>query len=156
MLKIRVITIGKDKGSWITEGVNHYRKLLSKYASLEIELLPDLKRSSSLSPDETKKRQAALFEKKLSRGTVVALADMGTKYDSHSFSKFLQQIQLSGGGTVTFLIGGAYGLDETLLKRADHVLSLSGLTFSHQLCRLILLEQLYRGLSLLHGSSYHK
>ena len=158
MLKIRIVTVGKDKDRWITEGVEHYCKLLSRWANVEIKLIPDTKSTSSLSPDLIMKKQAEQLEKAIGKGTLVALSDRGEKCDSRAFAGLLEKLQVTGSGSssITFLIGGAYGLDSSLLKRAHHVVSMSGLTFSHQLCRLIILEQLYRGLSIIHGTSYHK
>jgi 23S rRNA (pseudouridine1915-N3)-methyltransferase len=156
LIKLVIVAIGKDKDAWISEGVNHYLKLLSKYASVSLKTLPDVKASSSLSPTQLKKKQAVALQKEIKDGYVVALANSGRKYDSIQFSRLLEKLQTVSGGRIVFLIGGAYGLDETLLNRADLVLSLSPLTFSHQLVRLVLLEQLYRGFNLLSGGSYHK
>ncbi len=156
MIKLNIVTIGKHKEAWISEAVDHYRKLLSKYAAVNLKTLPDVKASASLSPVELKKKQAVVLGKEIADGYIVALADKGRKYDSVQFSRLLEKLQTVSGGRVVFLIGGAYGLDDTLLDRADLVVSLSPLTFSHQLVRLILLEQLYRGFNLLSGGSYHK
>ena len=156
MIKLDIVSIGKDKDAWISEGVDHYLKLLSKYASITLKTLADVKASASLSPAELKRKQAVVLEKEIADGYVVALADRGRRYDSIQFSRLLEKLQTISGGRIVFVIGGAYGLDESLLNRADLVLSLSPLTFSHQLVRLVLLEQLYRGFNLLSGGSYHK
>ena len=87
---------------------------------------------------------------------LVALSDSGKSCNSVSFSRLLERWQTTSGGTVTFLIGGPFGLDTSLLESADLILSLSPLTFSHQLVRLVLFEQLYRGFTILHNTSYHK
>ncbi len=156
MIKLDIVAIGKDKGAWISEGVDHYLKLLSKYASVKLKTVPDVKASASLSPAELMKKQAVVLEKEIADGYLVALADRGRKYDSIQFSRLLEKLQTISGGRVVFLVGGAYGLDDALLDRAELVVSLSPLTFSHQLVRLVLLEQLYRGFNLLSGGSYHK
>ena len=156
MTNIRIITIGKDKDRWIADGIAHYRKLLSKHARVEFTILADPAGSSSLSPEEIKKRQAPLFEKHLEQGHIVALSDRGTPYDTPRFARWLERTQTSARATFVFLLGGAYGLDESLIVRANDHLSLSPLTFSHQLARLVLLEQLYRTFSLLTGGPYHK
>ncbi|MCP4684973.1 MAG: 23S rRNA (pseudouridine(1915)-N(3))-methyltransferase RlmH [bacterium] len=155
MLKVRIVAVGKDKDPWISEGSKHYTKLLSRYASVETKMIPALKAASSLSPAEIKSREAVLIEKELGRGYLIALGDRGSSFDSPKLAARLEKLQAQSG-TLVFLIGGAYGLDESIITRADLVLSLSPLTFSHQLVRLILLEQLFRALSILHGSSYHK
>ena len=84
------------------------------------------------------------------------MSDTGKQFDSESFAEFLQQLQNQGGSTLNFLIGGPYGHDASLLAAADRVVSLSSLTFSHQLVRVVLAEQLYRGFSILNGTDYHK
>jgi 23S rRNA (pseudouridine1915-N3)-methyltransferase len=156
LLKIRIVTSGKDKDRWITEGVDHYGKLLARYANLEFRIIRDVKVPSSLSPKAVKSRQSPRYKKEIKKGVVVALSDRGKRYDSAAFAKFLERVQTAGGDTLQFLIGGPYGLDESLIEEADYVLSLSKMTFSHQLVRLILLEQLYRGFSILSGTAYHK
>ncbi len=156
MLKIRILAIGEDKDRWVTEGIAHFTKLLSKYASVEFVPLPSSKSSSSISPDEIKKQEAALFRERLAKGMTIALADSGKSFDSVAYAKQLERWQVSSGGTVTFLIGGPFGLETDLIKTCDLALSLSPLTFSHQLVRLVLLEQLYRGYTILNNTSYHK
>ena len=155
LLRIRLLGIGKDKDRWVSEGVDHYAKLLSRWASLDLEFLPALKSTSSLTPAQIKKKEAEKLASKLRADTLIALSDSGRRMDSPGFARLLEQVR-QRGGTVTFLIGGPYGLDDRLLKKADRVLSLSPLTFSHQVVRLVLLEQLYRGLSILQGTAYHK
>lgn len=156
MLNIRVISIGKDKEPWISDGCNHYLKLLSRYAKVEMLLLPSLRSTSSLPAGEIKAREAEKLEKSVGTGYLVALHDRGQTFDSPAIARRLQKIETEARSTVSFVIGGAFGLDERLLRRADLILSLSPLTFSHQLARLVLLEQLYRAYSILHGSAYHK
>jgi 23S rRNA (pseudouridine1915-N3)-methyltransferase len=156
LLKVRIVTIGKEKDRWITEGCNHYLKLLKKFARVEIKLLPSLKAVSSLSPSQIKGREAEQLEPECGSGYLIALHDRGKKFDSPGFAERLERLQIESGGSVVFVIGGAYGLDDRILKRSRLQLSLSDLTFSHQMTRLILLEQLYRGFSILHHTAYHK
>jgi len=156
LLKIRIITIGKHKDRWIEEGCAHFEKLLARFAKIEWKILSPPKESSSLTPAEIKKREARLLEKECPKGVGIALADKGEQRDTPAFAKMLETLQLKSGGVVNFIIGGAYGLDDSVLNKADHVLSLSSLTFSHQIARLVLLEQLYRAFSIIHGTDYHK
>jgi 23S rRNA (pseudouridine1915-N3)-methyltransferase len=155
LLKVRIVAIGKDKDTWVSEGCSHYSKLLSRYAAVEIKIIPALKSSAGLSPSQIKAQEAERFDRVKPRGILIALSDRGLKMDSMRLAREIEKIQ-SRTGEITFYIGGAHGLHERLLKQADMVLSLSPLTFSHRLVRLILLEQLYRALSILHGSPYHK
>lgn len=156
MIRIRIIAPGKDKDEWVTLGSHHYIKLLSRYARVELVVLPSLKLSSSLSPDEIRKKEAVPLSKQLRGGYCVALSDSGKKYDSRAFADFVEKRQVAGNDAIEFIVGGPYGLDNDLLNQADTVLSLSSLTFPHKLVRLILLEQLYRAFSILHNTSYHK
>ena len=130
--------------------------MLARYARIAWTTIASPAAGASLSPDEIRQREAAALIKELGRGATVGLADCGVRYTSEEFAEFVNRLQVSGAGRVSFLIGGPYGLDETVLDRCNHVVSLSPLTFSHQLVRLVLLEQLYRGFSILHGSGYHK
>lgn len=156
LLKIEIHAIGREKDTWLNEGIAHYQKLLAKYASVEITTLGAKGIPSSLPPNEIRRQEAALFKKKPFEGTIVALCDRGEKTDSLQFAKILERLAAHSRGAIRFLIGGPWGLDEELVARAELSLSLSPLTFSHQLVRLILLEQIYRALSILHGDPYHK
>ncbi len=156
MLKINIIAIGKDKNSWVREGSAHYERLLSRFAVINWHICPALKKTASLTPSQVRKQEAESLQRVLQKGIIIALSDSGTKKDSSQFAKMLEKIQIHSKGQIQFVIGGAYGLDTTILNSADSIISLSPLTFSHQLVRLVLLEQLYRGFSILHGTDYHK
>ena len=156
LLKIRIIALGKNKERWITAGVEHYLTLLSRFASVSIDIVPAPKTSSSLPPAQIRRKESALLAGKRSGGYCIALSEKGKQYDSLAFSQLIDKLQVTGGGKIEFLIGGAYGMDDQLLSEADDILSLSDLTFPHQLVRLILLEQIYRAFSILNNTSYHK
>lgn len=156
MLKLDLIAIGKDKDGWVTEAVEHYKKLLSKYATVSLTTPSLPTKSAALAPVEIKKHEAELFGRHLGKGLSVALSDSGRGFDSQAFAHWLERSQQQSQGRIVFMIGGPYGLDEGLLQRADAVVSLSPLTFPHQLVRIILLEQIYRAFSILNGSDYHK
>lgn len=156
MTNIRIVSIGRDKDEWVTAGCGHYRKLLARYARIEFLYLPALKGAASLSADEIKAKEAAKFSAVLGPGFVIALHDRGKSFDSIAFARELEKIESHARGGLTFVIGGPYGLHESILNRADLVWSLSPLTYPHQLVRLIVLEQLYRAYSIQRGTSYHK
>lgn len=156
MLKIQVVSIGKNKDRWLSEGCDHYLKLLSRYAKVELKLLPALKDTASLSPAEVKFKEAERLLPAIGSSFLVALHNRGKAIDSVAFARQLEQLQLVSGGKLSFVVGGAFGLHDRVLKKAKMQLSLSPLTFSHQLARLALLEQLYRGFSILRGTAYHK
>lgn len=156
MINIRIASIGRDKDEWITSGCEHFRKLLARYARAEFLYLPALKGAASLSADEIKAKEAAKLSDVLGADFVIALHDRGRSFDSVAFARELERIESHARGALIFVIGGPYGLHESILKRADLVWSLSPLTYPHQLVRLIVLEQLYRAYSIQHGTSYHK
>ena len=156
MLKIRIIGIGKDKTPWVSDGCAHYTKLLSRWADVDWTFLPSPKFTAATKPAQVKTQEAKLFGKAIGTGTCLALADSGEKLDSLAFARLLEQLPTQGHSTIQFLIGGPHGLDDLILEQAEKVLSLSPLTYSHQLVRIVLAEQLYRAMSIIHGTDYHK
>lgn len=156
MLKIQIVAIGKDKDQWVTDGMAHFSKLLQRYCRATFLALPSPKQSKAFSAAEIKRFEADRLRPFLDQGASIALTDRGKQYDSQSFAKFLSKLQISSGGQVTILIGGPCGLEDSILESATHRISLSPLTFSHQVVRLVLLEQLYRGFSILANTDYHK
>jgi 23S rRNA (pseudouridine1915-N3)-methyltransferase len=153
---IRIVSIGRDKDEWISAGCEHYRKLLGRYARVTFEYLPSLKGAASLSADEIRAKEAAKLSAVIGSGFVIALHDRGRDFDSPTFAREFEKIETHARGSLTLVIGGPYGLHESILERADLVWSLSPMTYSHQLVRLVVLEQLYRAYSIRHGTSYHK
>jgi len=156
VVRIRIIAVGKDKERWVTEGCEHFGKLLSRFARIEWIIVPAVRVSAALTPAQVRQREAGRIRAALEKGLLVALSDRGEKCDSITFADKLENFQTRCHGIINFLVGGAHGLDEAILKKADAVLSLSPMTFSHRLVRLVLLEQLYRAFSILHGRDYHK
>jgi len=153
---IRIVSIGRDKDEWISAGCEHYRKLLARYVRVEFEYLPSLKGAAALSANEIKTKEAAKLTPAIGSGFVIALHDRGRSFDSPAFARELEKIESHARGSLTLVIGGPYGLHKSILERADVLWSLSPLTYSHQLVRLVVLEQLYRAYSIRHGTSYHK
>lgn len=156
MVKINIVVVGKDKDAWVTEACHHFVKLLSRYAMIEFTVVSPPKNVSSLGPFEIKKKEAEFLAKKLGNDRYMVLSDTGKEMDSPAFSHWLEKVTANSSGGLVFVIGGPYGIDDSIIGRADQIISLSRLTFSHQLVRLVLLEQLYRAFSILHGSDYHK
>lgn len=155
MLKLRIIAIGEHKDRWVAEACEHFIKLLSRYATVELRLIPSPKDARKLPPEKLIAREGEHLEREISKGTVIALSDGGKKFESKAFAAALHKLETTSGGTVNFCIGGAYGLSTDVLKTADAVWSLSP-TFSHQLARVALLEQLYRAYTIIHNTAYHK
>jgi 23S rRNA (pseudouridine1915-N3)-methyltransferase len=156
MFRINIITLGKNKEKWVDEAVTHYLKLLKKYAAVEMVYIPDLKKPKNLSETELRRREARLIENKSRSDCRVALCDRGRRLDSEAFAKYLSRLMTDSRGPVDFIVGGIYGLDNSLRLSCRDTISLSPMTISHQLVRPVLLEQLYRALSILAGDKYHK
>ncbi|MFH2035501.1 MAG: 23S rRNA (pseudouridine(1915)-N(3))-methyltransferase RlmH [Candidatus Zixiibacteriota bacterium] len=156
MLKINILTIGKNKDAWVVDSINHFLKLLQKFSVVNIIYIPEIKNSKNLSEIELKRAEEAAIESYIKSNYKIALTDRGRSYNSVQFSEFLNNLNQSSGGSVDFIVGGIYGLSDKLIKSCHQTLSLSPMTMSHQLIRPVLLEQLYRGFSILAGGKYHK
>lgn len=156
MLRIRIVALGKNKEEWVDRAVEHYLKLLKKFASVSFTYIPDIKKSKKTGPNELIKQESRLIKKHLRAGYRVALSDKGRLFNSEEFARFLLRLTEISGGSVDFVIGGIHGLGASILKSCNENLSLSPLTMSHQLIRPILLEQIYRGFSIISGGKYHK
>jgi 23S rRNA (pseudouridine1915-N3)-methyltransferase len=153
-VNLRLFLIGKTKERWLKEAISEYVARISPFLKLELVELPDASLKIAGSAEQVRSREAETCLKRLHPEDVVILLDeRGLKKTSLEFSGFLTN--LSERRSVVFVIGGAYGADEKLKRRADHILSLSDLTFTHQMARLILIEQIYRALMISHNRSYH-
>jgi 23S rRNA (pseudouridine1915-N3)-methyltransferase len=156
LLKIHIIAVGEDKSRWVSEGISHFEKLLSRYAQIKWTIVRSGGKSSAQSPAEIRAAEKLLIQKHLAGGAVIALSDSGKKFDSPEFANKLEKLSTQSRGEIKFVIGGPFGLDKSILDTADEVISLSSLTFSHQIVRIVLLEQLFRAFSILHHTDYHK
>jgi 23S rRNA (pseudouridine1915-N3)-methyltransferase len=155
MYHINIIAIGKNKDAWIEQGIEHYLTLLKKSARVSLIIIPDIKNSKNLSTEELKKEEARQLQKSLKSRYRVALSDRGRQMTSENFAVVLQQMMSHSDGC-DFIIGGIYGLDDSIMQSAQLILSLSPMTMSHRLIRPVLLEQLYRAFSIISGGQYHK
>ncbi len=153
---LTIISIGADKFEWIESGLAHYETLLKRYAKLTQLSVPSPKKQA-LDATTSKRQDAELLRPVLiKQSSYIALTDAGQSYTSHTMAEWLTRTLTSTGGRLSFVIGGPYGLDQELIAGAKGTLSLSPLTFSHQLVRLVLVEQLFRALSIAAGDPYHK
>ncbi len=159
-MRITILTVGKIKEKFFREAVAEYSKRLSKYCRLEILEVADEKTPDKASPTEEKQIKEKEGERLLKlipeSAYVLALAIEGKQTDSVAFSEKLEGLGVQGKSHLVFIIGGSLGLDERILKRADERLSFSAMTFPHQLMRVILLEQIYRGYRIMKKEPYHK
>jgi len=155
-MKIKLLFIGKENLEELQTASQDYISKINNYNHFEIEAIPYLKNTKSLSTEVQKKLESELLLKKLTAQDVVILLDeRGNAYSSLQFSQFLQQRLNSGCKNVTFLIGGAYGFSDEIYQRANFTISMSKMTFPHKLARLLFVEQLYRAFTILKGEQYH-
>lgn len=156
MHNLRIIVVGRHKDDWVAKGCDHYQKLLRKFARVEMVIIPA---ASPIGPNpgqSSKKKEAKSILRALKDNPYIALANSDDQLSSESFANFVQEHLVKGGNKVTFVIGGPFGLSDEIISRATRSISLSSLTYSHQLARIVLLEQLYRAFSILSGNAYHK
>ena len=155
-MKIKLIVVGKTNAKYLLEGEKEYERRLKHYTKFEEIVIPNIKQAGKWNENELKKKEGQLILGKLENSDhVILLDDKGKSYSSLQFSEFLQQKMNCGLKSLVFVIGGAYGFSDELYQRAYSKLSLSKMTFSHQMVRLIFKEQLYRGFSILRGEKYH-
>jgi 23S rRNA (pseudouridine1915-N3)-methyltransferase len=155
-MKIQLWSIGKDHEPYIKPGVEDFTKRISRYYPVEWTIIPVPKNAAALSPSDLKKKEAETILDRLQKDDcLVALDENGKSFTSESLAGFIQTRANDSVKNLVFLVGGAFGLDETVWKRANHQWSLSSLTFPHQLVRLILSEQLYRACTVIRNEKYH-
>lgn len=151
---VRLVVVGAMKELWLRAAIEEYTKRLKKYASVKVEMLAS-KRKSFSSIKEQNRYEAALILPVFSETDfVILLDDKGQQFTSEAFAKQLEKYAVNGT-KIVFVIGGAYGFDEAVYARANAKMSLSAMTFSHQMVRLIFVEQLYRAMTILKGEPYH-
>jgi 23S rRNA (pseudouridine1915-N3)-methyltransferase len=155
-MKIKLIVIGKTNTAYLKTGENEYENRLKHYCNVEEIIINDVKNGSKLSEKELKIKEGDLILKKIdSIAKVVLLDNNGEIYSSNEFSNFLKENMLHSTKSLVFIIGGAYGFSDKVYNRGNNKLSLSKMTFSHQMVRLIFKEQLYRGFTIIKGEKYH-
>lgn len=159
-MNISIITVGKLKEKYLKDGIDEYKKRLTRYCSIEIIEVPDEKAPETLSPKEEEqikdKEGQAILKNVKDTTFVVALDLKGKMLSSEELSEFLEDCAIKGNSSIVFIIGGSLGLSKEVLQRANYKLCFSKMTFPHQLMRLILLEQVYRGFRIMKGEPYHK
>ena len=157
MVKVNIVAVGKVKEKYFSDGINEYKKRISKYADFNII---EVAEENFTKVDDAligviKERECERILPHL-KGVIFALAIEGKKYSSQSFAKQIKSLIDGGAGVITFVIGGSYGLSEKVKQKATGLISFSDMTFPHTLFRLMLSEQIYRAFSINAGSGYHK
>lgn len=155
-MKITLLTVGKTDRDWVRQGLDIYVSRLKHYVSFAMTEIPELKNASSLSREQIKVREGELILKNLKPADdVILLDERGREYSSLEFAKVLQDKISYIGKDIVFVIGGAYGFSDEVYRRADSRMSLSKMTFSHQMVRAIFAEQIYRAFTIMRGEPYH-
>ena len=155
-MKITFWAVGKNHEAYVKDGVEEFSGRIGNYFKLDWELIPVPKEAAHLVPKELKKKEAELILSKIAKEDyLVTLDERGRQLSSEGLAVFLQSRANAGTKRIIFLIGGAFGLDESVQRRANTIWSLSQLVFPHQLVRLILAEQVYRACTILKNEKYH-
>lgn len=155
-MKIALLMIGKTDARYFAEAIDEYRQRLTHYVPFEMQVIPDIKNAKSLSESQQKEREGEMLLKALQAGDYIVLLDeRGKGMTSKQFASYLEKKMGSVSRRLVFIIGGPYGFSEALYKIANEKLSLSQMTFSHQMIRLLFIEQIYRAMTILNGEPYH-
>ena len=155
-MKICVVWVGKTNDNSFSQCIDNYLNRIKHYLTLEIMEIQDIKNAKSIEVNELRIREGNLILKSLKNDDyVILLDDKGKQYSSVEFSKKIVSLNLSSKKRVVFVIGGAFGFSLDVYKRADAFLSLSKMTFSHQMIRILLVEQIYRSMTIIKGEPYH-
>jgi len=155
-MKITFLTVGKTEESWLKEGIEKYIKRLKHYAKLTVIDIDELKNTKALTQEQQKAKEAELILKKITTlDYVILLDEKGMNLSSVQFASYIDKKGIGSISNLVFIIGGPYGFDPSVYARANDKLSLSGMTFSHQMVRLFFIEQLYRAFTIIKGEPYH-
>lgn len=154
-MKLSLLVVGKTTSTSLDTMIRDYQQRLTHYLPFSLQVIPELKNAKSLSFDQQKTAEGELILKAIAPSDKMILLDEhGKQYRSIEFADCLQRY-MQEGRNVTFVVGGPYGFSDAVYQRADGKISLSAMTFSHQMIRLIFIEQLYRGMTILRGEPYH-
>ena len=155
-MKITLLTVGKTDRDWVKQGLDIYVSRLSHYIPFSITEIPELKKVAALTKEQIKNKEGELILKNIRPADdVILLDERGKEFSSMEFAKILQDKISYVGKDIVFVIGGAYGFSDDVYRRADSKISLSRMTFSHQMVRAIFTEQLYRAFTIMKGEPYH-
>ena len=155
-MKIKLLAIGKTDNKQLIQLIDEYQNRLKHYVKFELEIINDIKNAKNLSEDQQKEKEGELILNRLqNKDQLVLLDDKGKHFTSIEFSKYLQKKMNSGIKQLVLVIGGPYGFSDTVYQKAQGKISLSKMTFSHQMIRLFIVEQIYRGFTILRNEPYH-
>lgn len=155
-MKIKLLVVGKTDHKGLQAMISEYEKRLGHYINFEMEVIPALKATKNMSVAEQQDKEGEAILSRISSSDILVLLDeQGKQYTSMQFARYLQKLMNAGTRQLVFVIGGPYGFSNVVYSRAQHKISLSLMTFSHQMVRLFFVEQLYRGFTILRNEPYH-
>lgn len=155
-MEIELLTVGKTTISFIEDGIAEYTRRLKHYIPYSIKSLPDIRNTSRMDRDRQKEEEGKkIIESLLPSDYVVLLDERGKQYSSMDFSAFIEKQMIGGRRKVVFVVGGPFGFSQAVYDRADARLSLSKMTFNHEMVRLFFTEQIYRAMTIMRGEPYH-
>jgi 23S rRNA (pseudouridine1915-N3)-methyltransferase len=155
-MKITLMIVGKTEDAYLKEGVDKYLKRLKHYTKIEVVEIAELKNTKALTPEQQKTKEAELILKKLTPlDHVILLDENGMELSSQQFAAWIDKKAIGSVSNLVFIVGGPYGFDPDVYGRANDKISLSRMTFSHQMVRLFFAEQLYRAFTIIKGEPYH-
>ena len=155
-MNIKLVVVGKTEEKYLKDGIDIFEKRLKFYIPYEMIIIPSLKDTKNLSPQMVKEREGELIIKQVSKADKVVLFDeMGEEFRSIEYANFLQKNMNAGIKTMCFVVGGAFGFSDEVYKIANLKIAMSKMTFSHQMIRLMIVEQLYRAFTILKNEPYH-
>ncbi|MBB4037841.1 23S rRNA (pseudouridine1915-N3)-methyltransferase [Dysgonomonas hofstadii] len=155
-MKITLLVIGKTDAGYFVDAITEYQKRLEHYIPFDIQIIPDLKNTKSLTVEQQKEKEGELILKSIQPGDYIVLLDeKGKEYTSAQFASYIEKKTHTVSKRLVFIIGGPYGFSQDIYNKANEKLTLSRMTFSHQMVRLIFVEQLYRAMTILNNEPYH-
>ena len=155
-MKIALVVIGKTDAGYFVEAINEYKNRLSHYIPFEMEVIPDIKNVKNLSESQQKEKEGELILKSILPGDYLVLLDeKGKDFTSMQFSAYIEKKMHSVPKRLVFVVGGPYGFSDAVYNAAKEKISLSKMTFTHQMIRLIFIEQIYRAMTILNNEPYH-
>ena len=155
-MDLKLVTVGKTDVKWVKEGLDLYVSRLRHYAPFTLVEIPQLKNVSAFTQEQIREKEGELILKQVTPGdSVILLDERGKEYRSVEWAEWIRQRLARGGKGLVFVIGGAYGFSQAVYDRAEGMISLSRMTFSHQMVRTVFAEQLYRAFTIIRGEPYH-
>lgn len=155
-MKISLLVIGKTEADYLKKGIDIYLKRLKHYVPFSMDLIPALKNTKNLTEEQQKQKEGELILSQIKPGEILILLDeKGKQYSSVKFARYMEKMMIAGTRSIVFVVGGPYGFSEQVYQKANNKISLSDMTFSHQMVRLIFVEQIYRAMTILKGEPYH-